>query len=114
MSKAEPQSSSLEKLLNQISGRWTMYIVWVLYSNDSLRFGELGREVEGISTKVLTERLRKLEAMGVIYRNYKSIIPPQVTYGLTEKGKQLSRTLDPLCKLASSWYDSEENGDRLT
>ena len=83
-----------------------MYILWILDNNGSLRFGELGRKVEGISTKILTERLRKLEAMGVVYRNYKATIPPEVTYGLTERGQELSRTLDPLCKLASRWYDN--------
>ncbi|MEM8675079.1 MAG: helix-turn-helix domain-containing protein [Cyanobacteria bacterium P01_G01_bin.67] len=107
MSKKHPQSCSLEKLLNQISGLWTIYIIWILDNNNSLRFGELGREVEGISTKVLTERLRKLEAMGVVYRNYKPTIPPQVSYGLTNQGKELSRTLDPLCKLASRWYGDD-------
>ena len=106
MSVERPQSSSLEKLLNQISGRWTMYILWILDNNGALRFGELGREVEGISTKVLTERLRKLESMGVVYRDYKATIPPEVTYGLTERGQELSKTLDPLCELASRWYDS--------
>ena len=105
MSIQKPKSSSLEKLLNQILGRWIMYILWILDKNGSLRFGELSRKVEGISTKILTERLRKLEAMGVVYRNYKATIPPEVTYGLTERGQELSRTLDPLCELASRWYD---------
>lgn len=105
MSTNKPKSNSLEKLLNQISGRWTMYILLILDRNGSLRFGELGRKVEGISTKVLTERLRKLEAIGVVYRDYKATIPPEVTYGLTERGRELSRTLDPLCQLASRWYD---------
>lgn len=100
----EPESTPLEKLLNQISGRWTMYILWVLDTNGALRFGELKRKVDGISTKVLTERLRMLEAIGIVHRNYKPTIPPQVTYKLTERGKELSKPLYHLCELASRWY----------
>lgn len=101
----EPESTPLEKLLNQISGRWTMYILWVLDTKGTLRFGELKREVDGISTKVLTERLRMLEAIGIVDRNYKPTIPPQVNYKLTERGKELSEPLYHLCELASRWYD---------
>ena len=103
----EPQSAPLEKLLNQISGQWTMYILWVLDTTGSLRFGELKRKINGISPKVLTERLRMLEAIGIIHRNYKPIIPPQVTYSLTERGRELSQPLYHLCDLASRWYGDE-------
>jgi DNA-binding HxlR family transcriptional regulator len=100
----EPKSRPLEKLLNQISGHWTMYILWILNTNGALRFGELKRKVDGISTKVLTERLRKLEAIDIVHRDYEPTIPPQVTYKLTDRGKELSGALDHLCELASRWY----------
>jgi len=101
----EPESTPLEKLLNQISGRWTMYILLILDTKGALRFGELKREVDGISTKVLTERLRMLETIGIVDRDYKPTIPPQVTYNLNERGKELSKPLYDLCELASRWYD---------
>ena len=101
----EAESTPLEKLLNQISGRWTMYILWILDTKGALRFGELKREVDGISTKVLSERLRMLEAIGIVDRDYKQTIPPQVTYKLNERGKELSKPLYDLCELASRWYD---------
>lgn len=104
----EPKSSPLEKLLDQISGRWTMYILWVLDMNGQLRFGELRRKVNGISTKVLTERLRRLEALEIIHRDYVPTIPPEVSYKLTERGQELSRTLDNLCELASRWYGAQD------
>ena len=50
--------------------------------------------------------MRKLEVMEVVYRDYKATIPPSVTYGLTEGGRELSTNLDPLCKPASRWYNS--------
>jgi DNA-binding HxlR family transcriptional regulator len=103
----EIESTPLEKLLKQISGQWTIYILSALDTNGILRFGELRRKVDGISTKVLTERLRMLEDIGIIHRNYEPTIPPKVTYMLTERGKELSKPLYQLCDLASCWY-----GDR--
>jgi DNA-binding HxlR family transcriptional regulator len=104
----ELKSCPLEILLSQLSGQWTLYILWVLCTNGSLRFGELRRKIDGISTKVLTERLRLLESIGIIYRHYEPTIPPQVTYGLTERGKELFEVLDRLYDLALRWYGSKE------
>jgi DNA-binding HxlR family transcriptional regulator len=105
---AAPKSSPLEKLLSQISGHWTLYILWTLDTSGSLRFGELRRKVDGISTKVLTERLRMLESIGIVHRDYEPTIPPQVSYKLTDRGQELSGALDHLCDLASRWYGAED------
>jgi DNA-binding HxlR family transcriptional regulator len=48
-----------------------------------------------------------LESMGIIYRHYEPTIPPQVTYGLTERGKELTKALTPLYKLALRCNASE-------
>jgi len=104
---AETKYCPLGILLDQISGQWTLYIIWMLDLNEALRFGELRRKVDGISTKVLTERLRLLESIGLIHRHHEPTIPPQVTYTLTERGKELSRTLDHVYELAVRWYGAE-------
>lgn len=93
----------LSVLLSVLSGSWTMYILWVL-AEDAARFGVLKRKVEGISTKVLTERLRMLEAEGILFRHYEATIPPQVTYGLTDRGRELIDILMQLNTLAQRWY----------
>jgi len=99
-----PNNSVYEKLLSQISGQWTLYILWVLEEKGTLRFGELRREVKGISTKVLTDRLKMLEGNGIINRTYEPTIPPKVFYRLTSRGQELSEPLHKLCELASHWY----------
>lgn len=104
---SEPKCDPLAILLSQISGQWTLYILCTLAKNDLLRFGELRRKVEGISTKVLAERLKMLEENGMINRYQELTIPPKVTYSLTERGKELSEVLARLCELASRWYSSE-------
>ncbi len=68
------------------------------------RFGVLKRKVEGISTKMLTERLRMLEKEGILNRHYEAMTPPQVTYSLTDRGQELVLTLDQLNALAYRWY----------
>jgi len=105
----EVKCCPLETLVNHLAGQWTLYILWVLDTNESLRFGELRRKVSGISTKVLTERLRMLEAVEIIHRHYEATIPPQVTYRLTQRGKELSKVLDELYELAIRWYGTEAN-----
>lgn len=104
---AHPRCNPLARLLEQLSGQWTLYILCVLDAEGSLRFGKLRSKVDGISTKVLTERLRMLEEVGIIHRHHEPTIPPKVSYSLTNRGKQLSEPLDYLCELASRWYCDE-------
>ncbi|RFP58068.1 MAG: transcriptional regulator [Limnothrix sp. CACIAM 69d] len=91
-------------LMDILSGPWTLYLLWVMTTKGPIRFGALKRQVEGISTKVLTERLRLLEREGLIYRHYEATVPPQVSYGLTDRGSELVQVLDPLGDLALRWY----------
>lgn len=97
----------MENLLNQLSGTWTTYILWFLHKHGSLRFGELRRKIGNISAKVLTERLRMMEAMEIVYRHYEPTIPPQVTYSLTARGQELNKALIPLYKLSIRWHQVE-------
>jgi len=81
-----------------------MYILWVLSTQGPTRFGVLKRHIEGISTKMLTERLRLLEQEEILFRHYEPTVPPQVTYGLTDRGQELIGVLDQLNELAQRWY----------
>ncbi len=71
------------------------------------RFGALKRQLQGVSSKVLTDRLRVLEEAEIIYREYKPTIPPEVTYGLTARGEDLIVVLDQLAAIAHKWYEQE-------
>lgn len=100
----EVPSCPVGLLMGILSGPWTMYILWVLSTQGPTRFGMLKRRIEGISTKMLTERLRLLEQEGILFRHYEPTVPPQVTYGLTERGQELIGVLDQLNDLAQRWY----------
>lgn len=94
----------MDALLSVLAGPWTMYILWVLRRDGPTRFAALRRKIEGISSKVLTERLRMLESEGLVYRHYEPTVPPQVTYSLTERMGELAPVLDQLNEVARRWY----------
>ena len=81
-----------------------MHILWSLSTNGPLRFGVLKKNIEGISSRVLTERLRTLEGAGFVFRNYEPTIPPAVTYGITERMKDIEKVLAQLEGLARKWH----------
>ena len=93
----------MDDILRTLMGPWTTYIVWVLRSEGPQRFSALRRKVTGVSAKVLTERLRALEAAGLVSRHYEPTIPPQVTYSLANRGSELSPALDALNEIALRW-----------
>src|ERR1700734_1593432 len=90
-------------LLETLTRPWTLHILWALSTNGPARFGALKRQVEGISSRVLTERLRALEEKGFIYRDYQPTIPPAVTYGITKRMKDIETVLGDLQRLALKW-----------
>ncbi|MCA8903207.1 MAG: helix-turn-helix transcriptional regulator [Hyphomonas sp.] len=97
----------MDSLLKLMMGPWTTYILWLLSNDPSLRFGELKAKMPGISSKVLTERLRMLEGAGLIDRDYKPTIPPSVSYSLTPRGTELKDVLDGLNCLALRWHQED-------
>lgn len=100
-------SCPMDALLQTLSGPWTTYILWLLASQGTLRFGELKTNMPGISSKVLTERLRMLEENGLVSRDYKPTIPPSVYYALTPRGMELKDVLDGLGRLALRWHEED-------
>src|SRR5579863_4182348 len=94
-------------LLELLSRPWTMHILWVLSNNGPMRFGVLRRQIEGISSRVLTERLRTLENARFVYRHYEPTIPPAVTYGITDRMKDIQKVLHQLEGLSRQWQGEE-------
>ena len=101
---------AIHGLLEVLARPWTMHILWTLSTNGPTRFGALRRLVEGISSRVLTERLRGLEQKGIVFREYEPTIPPAVTYGITKRMQDIGQILDELNRLAQSWQ--AEDGAR--
>jgi DNA-binding HxlR family transcriptional regulator len=102
-----PTPCPMGGLLEVLTRPWTMHILWALSTNGPTRFGVLRRQVEGISSRVLTERLRLLEQKGFIYRDYEPTIPPSVTYGITKRMKDIQKVLGELDQLARKWQQED-------
>lgn len=87
------QPCPADPLLRLLWGQWKTHVVYVLGTRGPCRFGALQRHVAGISPKVLTQRLRELEADGLAWREVRPTIPPEVTYGLTAFGEEVHGVL---------------------
>jgi len=102
-SAQSPSPCAIGGLLELLTRPWTLHILWALSNNGPMRFGVLRRQVEGISARVLTERLRMLEGAQFIFRHYEQTIPPAVTYGITDRMNDLEKVFAQLEGLARKW-----------
>lgn len=85
----------IDAAMDVVGGRWKVLILWALHERP-YRFGELRRELTGVSEKVLAAQLRELEADGIVHREDHGEVPPRVEYSLTPVGESLNEALAPL------------------
>ncbi len=85
----------VETTLLLISDKWVVLILRDLMTGTK-RFNELMRSVTGVSQKVLTEKLRRMEENELVAREVFPEIPPRVEYSLTDLGRSLSPILDAM------------------
>ncbi len=109
-SKGNPSPCAIGGLLELLARPWTLHILWSLSTNGPMRFGVLRKNVAGISSRVLTERLRTLEDKGFVFRHYQPTIPPAVTYGITERMKDIQKVLALLEGLSRKWQAEGAQG----
>ncbi|MNW28513.1 putative HTH-type transcriptional regulator YtcD [compost metagenome] len=92
--------SAVELTLKVIGGKWKPVILCHL-TDGTKRFGELRRDMPGITQKMLTQQLRELEDDGIIHRKVYSQVPPKVEYSLTEYGSTVRDLLDVMAMWGS-------------
>ncbi|MFF8398598.1 winged helix-turn-helix transcriptional regulator [Streptomyces sp. NPDC016172] len=85
----------IDAAMDVIGGKWKVLILWAL-NERPCRFGELRRELPGITEKVLASHLREMEADGLVHREAYDEVPPRVEYSLTPRGVSLNQALEPL------------------
>jgi DNA-binding HxlR family transcriptional regulator len=81
--------------INIVGGKWKPIILHML-SEQTMRFGELKRNIPPVSQKMLTQQLRELEADGVVHRELYPEVPPRTEYSLTPRGASLRPILQAL------------------
>ena len=72
-------------------------------TRDAVRFTEILTSVDGLSDRLLSQRLKELETVGLIRREVIATTPVQVRYYLTEKGDDLMSAMEPMAQWAQRW-----------
>ena len=87
---ANPEIDALVRdVIGRVADKWTMLILEELEERGDLRFTQLARCVAGISQKMLTQTLRRMERDGLVKRTVHAVVPPRVDYTLTPLGRSL-------------------------
>lgn len=90
-----------------IGRRWTGAILRAML-HDAVRFTELRQAVPGLSDRLLSERLKELEAEGIVERVVYPETPVRIEYHLTEKGRALQSVIDAVSEWAERWVELPE------
>ena len=85
--------------------RWTGAILAVMLQGGPMRFSEIANAVPDLSDRLLSERMKELEARGIVERHVTASTPTKVSYELTEKGRELAPALAELKTWADRWLD---------
>lgn len=105
--KSVPERSA--RMVETIYGcKWSL-TVYQLLANDINRPGEMVRSVEGLTTKVLNECLRKNVKFNILERVTYNEVPPRVEYKITSFGRKFTRILDELEKLQNEIESASSN-----
>lgn len=94
--KSEKDICVLDFAFQRIGGKYKGRVLWALHTYKVMRYGELSREISGVTTKMLTQTLRELESDDLIHREMYPQVPPKVEYTLTKTGRELIPFLEYL------------------
>lgn len=90
-----------------IEGKWKLRIMYELACETILRYGELKRNLQPITHKMLSTQLKELEHDGMIIRKEYPQVPPKVEYSLSPKGLTFLPILDQMCDWGKQHLVSE-------
>lgn len=96
----------IRNVVSRFGNKWSFLIILLLSENGSTRFGQLGKLIPDISTKVLSNTLRVLEADGLLKRTVFPEVPVRVEYELTDTGHSLVPIILSLTEWAQSHMSS--------
>lgn len=97
----------VREMMSGFADKWTVVILDTLWDAGTLRFSELARQVTGISQKMLTQTLKRMERDGLVVRVLHPSVPPKVEYTLSPLGLTLGAAF---CNV---WIWALENHDAV-
>ena len=92
-------------VLDRIADKWALLILDRL-DGEPVRFNHIRRDIKGISQKVLSQTLKKLERDGLVSRTVFATVPVTVEYALTPLGQTLTETVATLAHWAERNMDA--------
>jgi DNA-binding HxlR family transcriptional regulator len=95
----------LHEAVELVGRRWTGAILAVMLQGGSMRFSEIAQAVPALSDRLLSERMKELEARGMVLRRVGGASPARVEYELTSMGRDLAPALSELEAWAHRWLD---------
>jgi DNA-binding HxlR family transcriptional regulator len=95
-----------EKAMAIMSRRWTGLILRALLAG-TCRFNGISAYVPGLSDRLLSERLKELEAEGIVERRVYAETPVRIEYTLTEKGQDLRPVVEVVQLWANRWFSED-------
>ncbi|KFZ36726.1 HxlR family transcriptional regulator [Shewanella mangrovi] len=96
------RSCPARQCFERLAERWVVLIIGLLRDGEARRFNEIKRQVDGISQKVLSQKLKQLERDGMIARQVFATMPITVEYQLTSLGLSFADTIE----LVGQWAES--------
>lgn len=101
---------SIDYAFRRIGGKYKARILWYIYSNKNvMRYGELKRKVQNITSKMLTQTLRELEDDQLLSRKVYPEVPPKVEYSLTDTGMELI----PFIEHLGAWGEKQMKKENI-
>lgn len=85
----------IQATFTDIGGKWKMLVLWYL-RKQTLRYGEIRRNIPEVSDRMLARSLRELETAGFVVRTAFPEVPPRVEYNLTDRGQSIVPIIDQL------------------
>ncbi|MGC8489156.1 MAG: winged helix-turn-helix transcriptional regulator [Clostridia bacterium] len=102
MNEKEAMCPRFEAAMKMLGKRWTGLVIRVLLDGPA-RFSEMAGRIPEMSDRMLAERLRELEAEGIVHRDVFPETPVRIEYRLTEKGRALAPVMDQVHAWADQW-----------
>jgi DNA-binding HxlR family transcriptional regulator len=106
MAKRPSREEMFHRLSDILGCKWTLAIMEAIARGVN-RPGRLERELNGLTAKVLNDRIHKLERYSVLVRHTYPEIPPRVEYEFTEQGRQLLDLIYAMGEFVERWRDSD-------
>lgn len=100
--KSEDVYTKINAAYQIIEKKWMCAIICCLLKEPK-RFSEINSKIPELSNRMLTERVKELEDIGIVFRQVITDRPIRTEYSLTQKGQDLGKALKPIQDWAKHW-----------